>query len=160
MARSASRSGSMISQRNTITHNAISATLTTGVERVGLSSRSGIIAAAAASSRPERWSRRARRERGARPRLLAHRARLLVRLVGNVVLDDPRGGKIFGERSAATLHRQWHAALLRRDLAHRVVVDLDRAGAARTLERGREHPLGLGVEIARVFRKRPMHFEV
>src|SRR4029078_8287220 len=150
MARSASRSGSILSHRTTITHNAISATLTTGVERVGLSSRSGIIAAAAASSRPERRSRRARRERGARPRLLAHRARLLVRLVGNVVLDDPRGGKIFGERPAATLHRQRHAALLRRDLAHRVVVDLDRATAARALDRGRAHSLALCRESASV----------
>src|SRR6476659_7494700 len=124
----------MSSQRNTITQSAISATLTMGVERVGLSSRSGIIAAAAARSGPERRSRRARRKRGARPRLLARRARLLVRLVRNVVLDDPRGGKIFRERATAALHRQRHAALLRSDLAHGVVVDLHRAGSARALE--------------------------
>src|SRR5262245_3367458 len=125
----------MSSQRNTITQSAISATVTTGVERVGLSSRSGIIAAAAASSRRETRSRCARRERGTRPGLFARGARLLVRLVGNVVLDDSRGGKVFRERARAALHRQRHAALLRRDLAHGVVVDLDRGRMARALER-------------------------
>ena len=52
------------------------------------------------------------------------------------------------------------AALPGRDLAHGVVVDIDRAGAACALERGREHSFGLGVEVARVFRERAMHLEI